>query len=119
MKKAGFPQAPEVVRALEAADGTRLGELAAAYETKTRTLMAGPDPKGDRERAAAVGLGLLTDGEAARLGQAAVLLPAGEVRDRLLAVARRALVVGDGLLQAGPGFRKSGLPSSLLRDAGP
>ena len=119
VKKAGFPQAPEVVKALDAADATKLGELAATYETKTRTLMAGPDPKGDRERAAAVGLGLLTDGEAARLGQVAALLPAGDLRNRLLAVARRALVVGDGLLQAGPGFRKSGLPGSLLRDAGP
>ncbi len=81
--------------------------------------MAGPDPKGDRERAAAVGLGLLTDGEAARLGQAAVLLPAGDLRNRLLAVARRTLVVGDGLLQAGPGFRQFG-PSELAPpDAGP
>ena len=118
VKKAGFPQAPEVVRALEAADGTKLGELAATYETETRTLMAGPDPKGDRERAATVGLGLLSDGEAARLGQAAALLPAGDARNRLLAVARRALVVGDDLLKAGPGFRKSGLPGSLLKDTG-
>jgi hypothetical protein len=81
--------------------------------------MAGPDPKGDRERAAAVGLGLLTDGEAARLGQVAALLPAGDARNRLLAIARRALVVGDDLLQPGLGFRPSGVPHSLLQDTGP
>jgi len=119
VKKAGFPQASEVVQALDAAAAPRLGELAATYETKTRMLMAGADPKGDRERAAAVGLGLLTNGEAARLGQAAAQLPPGDVRNRLLAVARRALVVGDDLLQAGPGFRPSGLPRSLLQDTGP
>jgi hypothetical protein len=119
VKEAGFPQPPDVARALDAADATKLGELAASYETKTRTLMAGPDPKGDRERAAAVGLGLLTNGEAARLGQAAALLPPGDVRDRLLAVARRALVVGDDLLPPSLGFRPSGLPRSLLQDAGP
>jgi hypothetical protein len=119
LKKAGFPQPPDVARALEAADATKLGELAENYETKTRTLMAGPDPKGDRERAAAVGLGLLTDGEAARLGQVAALLPAGDARNRLLAIARRALVVGDDLLQPGLGFRPSGVPHSLLQDTGP
>jgi hypothetical protein len=119
VKEAGFPQASDVVQALDAADAAKLGELAATYETQTRTLMAGPDPKGDRERAAAVGLGLLTNGEAARLGQAAALLPAGDARNRLEAVARRTLVVGDDFLQAGPGFRPSGLPRSLLQDTGP
>lgn len=119
VKKAGFPQPPEVARALDAADAARLGELAATYETRTRELMAGPDPKGDRERAAAVGLGLLTNGEAARLGQAAAQLPEGEARNRLLAVARRALVAADDLLQPGLGFRLSGLPRQLLQDTGP
>lgn len=118
VKDAGFPQAPEIVRALEAGDAARLGELAATYEAKTRELMAGADPKGDRERAAVMGLGLLTDGEAARLGQAAALLPAGEPRNRLLAVARRTLVVGDDLLEAELGFERSGLPRSLLTDSG-
>ena len=66
-----------------------------------------------------MGLGLLTDGEAARLGQAAALLPAGDARTHLLAVARRAVVVADGLLQPGLRFRPSGLPLSLLRDTGP
>ncbi|HEV3364196.1 MAG TPA: hypothetical protein VG795_08660 [Acidimicrobiia bacterium] len=119
VKDAGFPQPPDVARALDAGDATKLGELAASYETKTRILRAGPDPKGDRERAAAVGIGLLTNGEAARLGQAAALLPAGDIRNRLLAVARRALVVGDDLLQPGLGFQRSGLPASLLQDSGP
>jgi hypothetical protein len=81
--------------------------------------MAGADPKDDRERAAITGLGLLTDGEAARLGQAAALLPAGDPRTRLLAVARRTLVVGDGLLETKLGFQRSGLPQSLLAEAGP
>jgi hypothetical protein len=119
VKGAGFPQPPDVARALEAADATKLAELAAVYETKTRELMAGPDPKGDRERAAAVGLGLLSAGEAARLGQAATVLPPGEAHNRLQAVARRVLVVGDELLQAAPGFRTSGLDRSLLKDSGP
>lgn len=119
VKKAGVPQPADVARALEAGDPARLGELAATYETKVRELMAGPDPKGDRERAAVVGLGLLTDGEAARLGQAALLLPDGEARHRLLAVARRALVAADDLLQPGLGFRPSGLPRELLQDTGP
>ncbi len=119
VKKAGFPHPPDVAQALDAADPARLGELAATYETKTRELMAGPDPKGDRERAAVVGLGLLTDGEAARLGQAAVQLPEGEARNRLMAVARRALVAADDLLQPGLGFRPSGLPRELLQDSGP
>jgi hypothetical protein len=119
VRKAGFPQPPDVVRALEAADAARLGELAGIYETKTRTLRAGPDPKGHRERAAVVSLGLLTDGEAARVGQAAALLPAGDARTRLLAVARRAVVAADGLLQPGLGFRPSGLPLSLLAETGP
>ena len=116
LKATGFPQPPDVARALKAADATRLGELAAAYEAETRTLMAGPDPQGDRERAAAVGLGLLTDGEAARLGQAAALLPPGDARDRLVAVARRLLAVGDELLEPGLGFRRSGVPRSVLKD---
>lgn len=119
VKKAGFPQPPDVVRALEAGDPAKLAELAASYEAKTRTLMAGADPKKDRERAAVTGLGLLTDGEAARLGQVAALLPAGEPRNRLLAVARRVLVVGDGLLESTLGFERSGLPASLLAETGP
>jgi hypothetical protein len=119
VKKAGFPQPPEVVRALEAGDTAKLAELAAAYESKTRTLMAGADPKGKRERAAVTGLGLLTNGEAARLGQIATLLPAGEPRDRLMAVARRTLVSGDDLLEPGLGFERSGLPASLLAETGP
>ena len=118
VKAAGFPQPPDVVRALEAGDPAKLAELAAGYETKTRTLMAGADPKGDRERAAVTGLGLLTDGEAARLGQIAALLPPGDPRSRLLAVARRVLVAGDDLLEAKL-FQRSGLPASLLADAGP
>ena len=119
VKKAGFPQPPDVVRALESADPAKLGELAAGYEAKTRTLIAGADPKGDRERAAVTGLGLLIDGEAARLGQAAALLPAGEPRTRLQAVARRTLVVGDNLLEKKLGFEQSGLPRSLLAETGP
>jgi hypothetical protein len=119
VKKAGFPQPAEVVRALEAGDTAKLGELAASYESKTRTLMAGADPKKDRERAAVTGLGLLTDGEAARLGQIATMLPAGEQRDRLMAVARRTLVSGDDLLESKLGFERSGLPASLLAETGP
>jgi hypothetical protein len=119
VKDAGFPQPPDVARALESADPAKLAELAAAYETKTRTLMGGADPKGNRERAAVNGLALLIDGEAARLGQAAALLPAGDARNRLLAVARRSLVVGDGLLDAKVGFQPSGLPPTLLTDSGP
>lgn len=119
VKEAGFPQPPDVARALESADPAKLAELAASYETKTRSLMGGDDPKGDRERAALTGLALLTDGEAARLGQAAALLPAGEPRNRLLAVARRSLVVGDGLLEPKLGFQPSGLPASMLTETGP
>ena len=119
VKKAGFAQQPDVLRAIDAADTARLGALAGEYEDKTRTLRAGPDPKKERERAAVLGLGLLTDGEAARLGQAAAMLPAGDARNRLQAVARRCLVVGDGLLEPGLGFHPSGLPASLLHDTGP
>ncbi|MDQ3946537.1 MAG: hypothetical protein M3357_15580 [Actinomycetota bacterium] len=118
VKRAGLPQAPDVARALKAADAAKLGGLAATYESKTRELMAGPDPAGDRERAAAVGLGLLTDGEAARLGQAAAMLPAGDSRNRLMAISRRMLVVGDDLLESDLGFRRSGLSRSLLKDKG-
>ena len=118
VKKAGFPQPTDVVQALDAGDAARLGELAATFDNKTRELMAGPDPKGDRERAAVVGLGLLTNGEAARLGQAALQLPEGEARTRLMAVARRTLVTADDLLQHGPGFEPSGLPRQLLEDTG-
>jgi hypothetical protein len=118
VKKATFPQPPDVVRALEAGDPAKLAELAAGYEAKTRTLMAGADPKGGRERAAVTGLGLLTDGESARLGQIAALLPPGEPRSRLLAVARRTLVAGDDLLETKL-FQRSGLPASLLAEAGP
>ena len=120
VKDAGFPPPTEVAQALEGADPVKLGELAASYETKTRELMAGPDPKGGRERAAAVGLGLLANGEAARLGQAAAMLPEGDPRNRLKALARRALVVGDDVLAvADLGFKKSGLSRELLRDTGP
>jgi hypothetical protein len=119
VKKATFPQPADVVAALEAADAARLGDLAAGYEAKTRTLREGPDPKGHRERAAVVELGLLTDGEAARLGQAGALLPPGDARTRLLTVARRTVVVGDGLLESKLGFHPSGLPATLLGDTGP
>jgi hypothetical protein len=119
VKKAGFPQPADVVAALGEPNGARLGELATSYESKVRTLRTGPDPKGDRERAAVMALGLLTDGEAARLGQIAALLPTGDARTRLLAVARRTVVVGDGLLDPDFGFRSSGLPQSLLEEAGP
>ena len=119
MKKAGFPQPPDVLGAIDAVDAAKLGVLAGEYEDKTRTLRARPDPKKARERAAVLGLGLLTDGEAARLGQAAAMLPAGDARTRLQAVARRCLVVGDGLLEPGLGFHRSGLPTSLRRDTGP
>jgi hypothetical protein len=119
VKKAGFPQPPDVARAVEGLDAGTLGRLAAEFEDKTRTLLAGADPKKDRERAAVLGLGLLSDGEAARLGQAAAMLPAGDPRTRLAAVARRALVVGDDLLETKLGFKKSGLSRSLLTDGGP
>jgi hypothetical protein len=119
VKDAGFPQPPDVVKALDEANTARLSELAAEYETKTRKLWAAPDPEGDRERAALLALGLLTDGEAARIGQAASMLPPGEARTRLLAVARRTVVVADGLIEPDLGFRESGLPPTLLQDAGP
>jgi hypothetical protein len=119
VKDADFPQPAEVARALDEQDSARLGELAAAYESKIRRLRAAPDPKGDRERSAVVALGLLMDGEAARLGQAASLLPPGEARTRLLAVARRVLVIADGLLDPRLGLRPSGLPGSLREEAGP
>lgn len=119
VKDARFPQPSEVARAMEPASAAKLGELAAAYQTMTRTLRAGRDPKGGREKAAVVGLGFLVAGEAARLGQAAALLPAGEARTRLLAAARRVLVVSDGVLEpSGLGFRSSGLPRSILSDTG-
>jgi hypothetical protein len=118
--KARFPQPSEVLRALESTDAVRLGRLAGTYETSTRTLRAGPDPKGGRERAAVLALGFLTLGEAARVGQIAALLPAGEVRNRLLTVARRVLVVGDDLVvPLDLGFLSSGLPRSVLADTAP
>lgn len=119
VKEADIPQPADVARALDEQNTVRLGELAAAFESEVRSLRAAPDPKGDRERSAVVALALLTDGEAARLGQAASLLPPGEARTRLLAVARRVLVVGDGLLDADLGLRPSGLKRSLLEEAGP
>jgi hypothetical protein len=118
VKDADLPQPADVARALDEQNAARLGQLAAAYESGTRALRAAPDPKGERERAAVVALGLLTDGEAARLGQAASMLPPGEVRARLLAVARRTLVVADGLLDPDLGLRPSGLPASLLEERG-
>ena len=119
VKKAGLPQPADVRQAIDAADATRLGALAGEYEAKVRTLQTLPDPKKARERAAVAGLGLLTAGESARLGQEAALLPAGPVRDDLQAVARRCLVAGEGLLEPTFGFHLSGLPSSLLHDTGP
>jgi hypothetical protein len=119
VKKAGLPQPADVRRAIDAADATRLGALAGEYQDKVRTLQAGPDPKKARERAAVAGLGLLTAGESARVGQEAALLPAGPIRDGLQAVARRCLVAGEGLLEPTFGFHLSGLPSSLLHDTGP
>lgn len=119
VKKAGFAQPPDVARAVEALNADALGKLATEFDDKTRTLRAGPDPKKGRERAAVVGLGLLTEGESARLAQAAALLPPGDARSRLQAVGRRVLVVGDDLLETKLGFKKSGLPRSLLSDAGP
>jgi hypothetical protein len=119
VKKAGLPQPADVRKAIDAADAARLGALAADYEGKVRTLQAGPDPKKQRERAAVAGLGLLTAGESARLGQEAAVLPAGPVRDQLQAVARRCLVAGEGLLEPTFGFHLSGLPSSLLAGTGP
>jgi hypothetical protein len=119
VKKAGLPQPADVRQAIDAADATRLGVLAGEYEDKVRALQAVPDPKKARERAAVAGLGLLTAGESARVGQEAALLPAGPVRDELQAVARRCLVVGEGLLEPTFGFHLSGLPASLLHDTGP
>jgi len=119
VKQAGFPRAPDVARAVEELNADTLGKLAADFDDKTRTLLAAPDPKKNRERAAVAGLGLLTDGEAARLAQVAALLPPGDARTRLQTVARRALVVGDDLLETKLGFKKSGLPKTLLNDSGP
>ncbi|MCA1847273.1 MAG: hypothetical protein LC792_29610, partial [Actinobacteria bacterium] len=120
VKKAGFAELSDVLKATDAADTARLGQLAADYENKTRILRTGPDPKGDRERAAVVGLGLLTAGEAARVGQAAAMLPAGDPRNRLQAAARRTLASADDILEpAGVGIRPSGLPHSLLEETGP
>jgi len=118
VKHAGFPQPPDVAAAVDALDAARLGQLAGEFDDKVRTLYAAPDPKKARERAAVLGLGLLSDGEAARLAQAAALLPPGDARTRLQAVARRVLVVGDDLLEPKLGFRKSGQPASLLHDTG-
>jgi len=119
VKHAGFPQPPDVAKALEDLNADVLGKLAGEFEDKTRTLRAAPDPKKERERAVEVGLGLLSDGEAARLAQVAALLPAGDPRTRLQAVARRTLVVGDDLLETKLGFKKSGLPRTMLGDSGP
>ena len=118
LKKAGFPQPPDIVAALDAGDAARLGRMAEDFEAKVRDLRSKPDPKKKREYAAVVELGLLTNGEAARIGQAAAMLPAGDVRNRLLAVARRSVLVADGLIGSGLGFKPSGLPPSLLTDNG-
>jgi hypothetical protein len=121
VKKLAFPEPLDVARAVDELNATTLGQLAGAFETKTRALRGEPDPKKDREWGAVVGLGLLSDGEAARTAQFAALLPAGDARTRLQMVARRALVVGDDLLQirSGLGFKISGQPRSLLNDTGP
>lgn len=118
VKHAGFPQPPDVARAIDELNADTLGRLAGEFYDKTKTLEAAPDPKKERERAAVVGLGLLSGGEAARTAQIAAVLPAGDVRTRLQAVARRVLVVGDDLLESKLGFKKSGQPRSLLNDTG-
>lgn len=114
------PQPSDVLRAMESADAVRLGELAGTYESSTRILRAGPDPEGDRERAAVLALGFLALGEAARVSQIAALLPAGEVSTRLRTIARRVLIIGDSLVEpADLGFHLSGLPRSVLTDTWP
>ena len=106
VKKAGFPQPPEVVRALEAGDTAKLSELAAGYEAKTRTLVAGADPKKDRERAAVTG-SPAPDRRGSGPARADRHPASGrQPRERLMAVARRTLVSGDDLLEPKLGFEQ-------------
>ncbi|MEW6476928.1 MAG: hypothetical protein AB1679_32120 [Actinomycetota bacterium] len=98
VQAAGIPAAADIAGAIEAGRRETLDGLAARLEQAADALADVPDPHGGRERAATVRLGLLVHAEAARAGLAAALLSDhADHRAALLALARRLLVIGDGL----------------------
>jgi hypothetical protein len=117
VEAAGIPPVSDLVRAITTGETDALDGLAARLEQTAAALAAVPDPPNGRERAATVRLSLLVHAEAARAARAAALVTADPGRDRpaLLAVARRLVLIGDGLWDPALPERVSGLDPGLLR----
>ncbi|MDQ3946306.1 MAG: hypothetical protein M3357_14365 [Actinomycetota bacterium] len=119
LRQADFPSGADLAGAINAGDENRLGDLAETYLASTAALRVAPDPEGGRVRAAIAALSYLVSAESARVAQAAVVLPAGSVRDRLSTVARRLALIGENLLEPELRGAPSGFDRSLLEDGGP
>ena len=119
VRRAALPSGADLAAALRSGDGRRLGALAETYLASVAALRVAPDPEGGRVRAAVVALSYLLEAEAARVAQAATLLPAGPARDRLTRVAQRLALTGEHLLEPGLRGRASGLDPALLDDPTP
>lgn len=117
--KADFPTGAELAAAIRSGDEARLGRLADSVAAKVTALRLAPDPEGGRVRSAVTGLSYLLQAEAARVAQMATHLPEGELRQRLATVARRLVLVGEGLLVEDLRGRPSGFDGSLLTDPAP
>ena len=96
-----------------AGDGKRLGELAETYLAAAAALRVAPDRRRQLRAGpgAVAALSFLVDAEAARVGQAATVLP-DPAQDRLSTIARRLTLIGERLLE--PELRGRARARSLL-----
>jgi hypothetical protein len=119
VRGAGVPPAAQLASAINGADGGALQQLADRYAAATATLDGKADPSGDRALSTRVRLGLLVDGESARVAQASTLVTDPTGSARLKVVAQRLALIGDGLWPSSLGTRQSGFDPGLLNQGGP
>lgn len=92
-----IPTASVVEQAIAVGDAMELRDLARQLTGAARLLESVPDPDGDRERAAALRLGILLRAEGARVAQAAVLLGDAHGPEALKSMAARLVAVGQSV----------------------
>jgi hypothetical protein len=109
VRKADIPSAERLGKAIRDEDAAALRSLAERFDAASVALKKVADPPKGRDRAAVARLRLLLYAEAARVAQAATLVPSPAATPRLAASARRLAVIADDLEDPDLSGPKSGL----------
>lgn len=109
-----IPTAQRLAEAIEGTDGPALGALANKLTAAALAVRALDAPASGREDSTRIQLALFVQAEAARTTEAAVALPPGQARARLLLIARTLAVQGDVMWDPRLGPRDTGFSQGLL-----